>query len=83
MKKKTDSSSTRHGKRADGKTSTSISISEDLLRTAREAAAADGRSLSNWIEQHLKDALKVAGKLPPLGLALCALMAAFSWLLMA
>lgn len=74
MKQKTDSPSTRHGRRADGKTATSISISENLLRTARDAAAADGRSLSNWIEQQLKDALQKAGKLPPLALAILVIL---------
>jgi len=53
---------TRHGIRADGKTATSISLSEDLLKKAREAAEEDGRSFSNWIEQQLKEALKAAGK---------------------
>ncbi len=45
----------RHGKRAEGKTQTSISMREDLILRAREEAARDGRSLSNWIEQLLKE----------------------------
>lgn len=45
---------TRHGKRAEGKTQTSITMSEELLNRAKEAAAKDGRSLSNWIEQLIK-----------------------------
>lgn len=51
-----------HG-RAAGKTATSISLDEDLLKKARELAEQDGRTFSNWIEQQLKDALKKAGKL--------------------
>ena len=51
-----------HG-RASGKTATSISLDEDLLKKARELAEQDGRTFSNWIEQQLKDALKKAGKL--------------------
>lgn len=59
----------RHGVRAAGKTATSISLSEELLAKARDAAEQDGRSLSNWIEQQLKEALKAAGKLGVLALA--------------
>lgn len=61
-KKKTGETS-RHGVRAAGKTSTSISLDEELLKKARELADEDGRTFSNWIEQQLKDALKKAGKL--------------------
>jgi hypothetical protein len=61
-KKKTGETS-RHGVRAAGKTSTSISLDEDLLKKARDLAEQDGRTFSNWIEQQLKDALKKAGKL--------------------
>ncbi|MDB6078437.1 MAG: hypothetical protein JWO82_2184 [Akkermansiaceae bacterium] len=46
---------TRHMQRADGKAQTSISMREDLLDQARRAAEAEGRSLSNWIEQMLKE----------------------------
>jgi hypothetical protein len=42
---------TRQGQRAPGKTQTSISLRVSLLNWAREKADADGRSLSNWIEQ--------------------------------
>lgn len=63
--KKKKSTESRHGKRRAGKTATSISLSEDLLRKAQEEAAADGRSLSNWIEQRLREALSKAGKLGP------------------
>jgi predicted HicB family RNase H-like nuclease len=48
---------TRHGKRAPGKTQTSITLSEELLARAKEAAARDGRSLSNWLEQIVKKGL--------------------------
>jgi hypothetical protein len=61
-KKKTGKPS-RHGVRAVGKTSTTVSLDEELLRQARELAEQDGRTFSNWIEQQLKDALKKAGKL--------------------
>lgn len=52
----------RHGKRADGKTQTSVTLREDLLSLAREAAAADGRSFSNWLERLMLE--KLPG-LPP------------------
>lgn len=45
----------RHGKRADGKSQTSLSMREDLMNRAREEAAKEGRTLSNWIEQMLKE----------------------------
>lgn len=61
--KKKSGEPTRHGVRAAGKTSTSISLDEELLQKARELAEQDGRTFSNWIEQQLKDALKKAGKL--------------------
>ena len=47
----------RHGMRAPGKTQTSINLSEDLLEQARDVAQADGRSLSNWLEQLIRKAL--------------------------
>lgn len=46
---------TRHQKRADGKTQTSISLREDILERAKKQADAEGRSLSNWLEQMLKE----------------------------
>jgi hypothetical protein len=45
---------TRQGQRAPGKTQTSISLSESILNWARGKADADGRSLSNWIEQEIR-----------------------------
>lgn len=45
----------RHGVRADNKTQTSISLRLDLLRAAQDAAADEGRTFSNWLEQLLKD----------------------------
>jgi len=54
---------TRSHDRASGKTATSISLDEELLKKARELAAEDGRTFSNWIEQQLKDALKKAGRM--------------------
>ena len=44
----------RHTVRADNKTQTSISLRADLLAMAKEAAAKEGRSLSNWLEQELR-----------------------------
>ncbi|BCU79427.1 DUF6364 family protein [Luteolibacter sp. LG18] len=49
------SNESRHGKRATGKTQTSISMREDLLEAAKRQAETEGRSLSNWIEQMLKE----------------------------
>ena len=46
--------SSRHMMRADNKTQTSISLRADLLERARIEAEREGRSLSNWIEQFLK-----------------------------
>lgn len=52
---------TRHGKRAPGKTQTSLTMSEEILSKAKAAAERDGRSLSNYIEQLLKRSLSAAG----------------------
>lgn len=49
---------TRHGVRAIGKTATTISLNEALLREAQAAAEEDGRSFSNFVEQVLKEALR-------------------------
>ena len=48
----------RHGRRANGKTQTSISLSEEALDKARAAAEADGRSLSNFLERLIVTAPK-------------------------
>jgi hypothetical protein len=48
-------SSSRHGVRAENKTQTSISLRLDLLQAAQAAAAREGRTFSNWLEQMLKD----------------------------
>jgi hypothetical protein len=47
--------STKQGQRAPGKTQTSISLRKDLLDWARTKADSDGRSLSNWIEQLIRN----------------------------
>lgn len=52
----------RHGKRADGKTQTSVSLREELLEAARSAAARENRSLSNWLENLLAE--KLNGQYP-------------------
>jgi hypothetical protein len=62
---KTTPAASRHMKRADGKAQTSISMREDLLDQARHAAEAEGRSLSNWIEQMLKEKFTPAPAPPP------------------
>lgn len=43
-----------YGRRASGKTQTTISLSDEMLEKAKRNAEADGRSLSNYIEQLLK-----------------------------
>lgn len=55
MKKKPQ---TRHGVRAEGKTQTSISLREDLLNQAKEAAQGENRSFSNWLENLLAEKLR-------------------------
>ena len=52
----------KQGRRADGKTATSISVRDELLDSARKVAEADGRSLSNWLEQLMKQAVEEAIK---------------------
>ncbi|HEX2746432.1 MAG TPA: hypothetical protein VHM91_00425 [Verrucomicrobiales bacterium] len=53
-KKKTSSSRKQYGRRAEGKTQTTISLSEAVYEKAKKNADADGRSLSNYLEQLLK-----------------------------
>jgi hypothetical protein len=55
----------RHGVRAENKTQTSISLRLDLLRAAQDAAAVEGRTFSNWLEQLLKDKFPGAATPPP------------------
>lgn len=43
-----------YGRRAMGKTQTTISLSDETLAKAKQNAERDGRSLSNYIEQLLK-----------------------------
>jgi hypothetical protein len=50
-KKKTES---RHGKLAEGTAQTSITMNKELLAKCKAAAQAEGRSLSNWLEQLVK-----------------------------
>lgn len=57
MKKPAPKKSTTQ--RAVGKTATSVSLSEETLERARQAAAQDGRSLSNWIENLIKTSIKL------------------------
>jgi hypothetical protein len=51
----------RQGRRAPGKTQTSISLRLDLLDWARAEAQKDGRSLSNWIEQLIRSKMPAEG----------------------
>ena len=44
----------QYGRRASGKTQTSLSLSDEVLEKARANAEKEGRSLSNYIEQLLK-----------------------------
>ena len=44
----------QYGRRASGKTQTTISLSQEMLEKAKRKAEADGRSISNYIEQLLK-----------------------------
>ncbi len=53
----------RHGKLADGTAQTSVTMKKEIMERARAAAKADGRSLSNWLEQIAKKALENGGKL--------------------
>ena len=48
-KKKT--SETRHGRLSEHTAQTSITMNKELLAKCRAAAKAEGRSLSNWLEQ--------------------------------
>ena len=51
MKPKPNPTESRAGKRAPGQTTATISLSAETLATARRLAAADGRSLSNWLRR--------------------------------
>lgn len=42
-------SKSRHGKLADGRSQTSVTMDEELLEWARQQARNDRRSLSNWL----------------------------------
>ena len=44
----------QYGRRGAGKTQTTISLSDEALAKAKRNADADGRSLSNYLEQLLK-----------------------------
>lgn len=51
MKPKPSPEHSRAGKRAPGQTTATISLSADILATAKRLAAEDGRSLSNWLRR--------------------------------
>lgn len=44
----------QYGRRGAGKTQTSISLSDEMYEKAKRNADAEGRSLSNYLEQLLK-----------------------------
>lgn len=48
----------RNHDRAKGKTHTCISLRQDVLETAKELAAKDNRSLSNWVEVLLMEKIE-------------------------
>ncbi len=54
MSTKKKPSRKQYGRRAEGKTQTTISLSEAVYEKAKKNADADGRSLSNYLEQLLK-----------------------------
>jgi hypothetical protein len=49
--------SSRHGKLAETTGQTSITMNKELLDRAKKAAKAEGRSLSNWLEQLVKKSM--------------------------
>lgn len=51
MKPKPRPEHSRAGKRAPGQTTATISLSVETLAIARQLAAKDGRSLSNWLRR--------------------------------
>jgi len=51
MKPKPKPEDSRAGKRAPGQTTATISLSVETLAIARQLAAEDGRSLSNWLRR--------------------------------
>ena len=57
MASKKKNPNSRHGKLADGTSQTSITMKKELLQKAKAAAQKDGRSLSNWLEQLVKNSL--------------------------
>ncbi|HWB04717.1 MAG TPA: hypothetical protein VG796_16940 [Verrucomicrobiales bacterium] len=52
--KKKTAARKKYGRRAEGKTQTTISLSDAVYEKAKSIAEADGRSLSNYLEQLLK-----------------------------
>ena len=58
MAAKKKSTESRHGKLAEGTSQTSITMNKALLEKARKAAEAEGRSLSNWLEQVVKKSVQ-------------------------
>jgi predicted CopG family antitoxin len=51
MKPRPPANQSRAGKRAPGQTTATISLSADTLARARQLAAAEDRSLSNWLRR--------------------------------
>lgn len=46
---------TKAKKRSDGRTATSVSLTVETLEKAKRLAAEEGRPLSNWLEQLIKN----------------------------
>jgi len=67
VKPKPKPGQSRAGKRAPGQTTATISLSAEILATARQLAAQDGRSLSNWLRRLIERSLaaETAPKPPP------------------
>jgi hypothetical protein len=62
--KKKKKGTTRHGMLAETTGQTSITMNKELLAKCRAAARAEGRSLSNWLEQLAKRSLGPSNEPP-------------------
>jgi citrate lyase alpha subunit len=62
-KKDTQQTEPKKDRRGPGQTQTTISISEEALKKARDAAKAEDRSLSNFLERLIMSSGKIGGLL--------------------
>lgn len=60
MKPRPPANQSRAGKRAPGQTTATISLSAETLARARQLAAAEDRSLSNWLRRLIERNLAAA-----------------------